>query len=62
MKKLTLRVDTLRVDSFPTASAETLRGTVQGAEMATGSGASCFTSCAGAGGHPVCTCPIRETA
>ncbi|HSU14854.1 hypothetical protein [Longimicrobium sp.] len=65
MNKMRLNVDGLSVESFPTGErpAES-QGTVHanwaptntGGNCATCGGATCFTSCAGAGGH--CTCPI----
>jgi hypothetical protein len=61
MKKLTLDMDTLAVDSFPTAEVDpVLQGTVD-AHAATlvrcGTGAaSCYTSCR-ADLRDACTCP-----
>ena len=62
MKKLTLNVDGLAVESFPTAEAdEAVRGTVEAQDAtvncATRSGASCFTSCR-ADLRDACTCPV----
>ena len=65
MKKLTLNLDELAVESFPTTrSDEELRGTVRAAEAlllgATRAlycthGDTCKTSCAGG---PYCLCPV----
>ena len=66
MNKVRLNVDGLVVESFPTGKAdEVLTGTVHAAmatntgNCATCGGATCFTSCAGAVGYPMCTCPIQ---
>jgi hypothetical protein len=71
MRKIRLRIDTLAVESFPTAHAQPGAGTVAGAEFTaatvqcgscggeTCAGFSCYTSCAGAVGRPACTCPIH---
>ena len=61
MRKITLDLDRLTVDSFPTtAPAEAPRGTVEGAmrtrELYCTGGDTCRTSCGG--GDPRCTCPI----
>ena len=61
MRKLMLDVDTLEVESFPTAAAdEAVRGTVDAraaTQIRCGSGAaSCFTSCR-ADLRDNCTCP-----
>ena len=69
MKKLSLDLHALAVESFPTAQAEEqLRGTVEAAAFTvrtiqcgscggdTCNGASCFTSCIPGG--PGCTCPV----
>ncbi len=46
MKKLTLQIDTLRVESFPMdAAVAGLRGTVQGAASATYNEHSCMSFC-----------------
>ncbi|MBV9108289.1 MAG: hypothetical protein JO306_02655 [Gemmatimonadetes bacterium] len=65
MNKIRLNVDGLSVESFTAgAAAEESTGTVHAnlAPTHTGNcatcGATCFTSCAGAGGAAVCTCPI----
>ncbi|HEX8903381.1 MAG TPA: hypothetical protein VF771_00920 [Longimicrobiaceae bacterium] len=71
MKKLSLKIERLAVESFPTLPAdERARGTVDAAEWTlktdqcgscggyTCEGASCFTSCDPGGGDPACTCPI----
>jgi len=60
MKKLTLEVETLAVESFPTGADPQPRGTVD-AQAATlvrcGTGvASCYTSCR-ADLRDACTCP-----
>ena len=62
MKKLTLDMDVLAVESFPTAEVdEATRGTVEAqvatAHCATRAGGSCFTSCRG-DLRDACTCPI----
>jgi len=62
MRKLTLDVDLLAVESFPTADVdETTRGTVEAraatVHCATRAGASCFTSCR-ADLRDACTCPV----
>jgi len=60
MKKLTLDVDTLAVDSFPTADVDpVLKGTVDAhaATLLHCTGvASCYTSCR-ADMRDACTCP-----
>jgi hypothetical protein len=67
MNKIRLNLDHLAVESFATGQApEEASGTVlaafaptqSGGNCATCRGATCFTSCAGAGGYPACTCPI----
>ena len=66
MNKIRLSLDGLSVESFPTAGkADDLLGTVHafaptgtGGACATCKGATCFTSCAGAGANVACTCPI----
>jgi len=66
MNKIRLNVDGLTVESFTAGAApEEATGTVLAANLATSTGncatckgATCFTSCAGAGGAVVCTCPI----
>ncbi|HEX8903379.1 MAG TPA: hypothetical protein VF771_00910 [Longimicrobiaceae bacterium] len=65
MNKMRLSLDRLAVESFATGQVpEEATGTVHGAmatstgNCATCKGATCFTSCAGAGAYPVCTCPI----
>lgn len=66
MNKIRLNVDGLAVESFTAgAPPEESVGTVHAAHLATSTGncatckgATCFTSCAGAGAYPVCTCPI----
>jgi len=63
MRKITLDLDRLAVESFPTtAEAGTPRGTVEGAmrtrELYCTNGDTCRTSCAGGGGGQLCTCPI----
>jgi len=60
MKKLTLDLDRLAVESFPTTAADDLpRGTVEGAmatrELYCTHGDTCRTSCGRVG---ECTCPI----
>ena len=62
MKKLTLDVDMLAVESFPTSDRGTEdRGTVEAQaatiRCATRAGASCYTSCR-ADLRDACTCPI----
>jgi hypothetical protein len=64
MRKLSLQVDTLAVESFPVSQADGLRGTVDAAEYSVQTAQcgscqnySCFTSCS-PGGDPRCTCPI----
>lgn len=68
MKKLSLKLDELAVESFPTTrEAAPELGTVHGAmaptntggNCATCRGETCFTSCPGGGGDPACTCPIQ---
>ena len=59
MKKLTLDVDALAVESFPTAAVDTvLKGTVHGRlatrELYCTHGDTCRTSCGRVGN---CTCP-----
>ncbi|HEX8244663.1 MAG TPA: hypothetical protein VF541_14250 [Longimicrobium sp.] len=69
-KKLSLEMDGLTVESFPTTAADAQpRGTVDAAEFTlktdqcgscggyTCAGVSCFTSCDPGG--PGCTCPIQ---
>jgi hypothetical protein len=69
MKKLSLEMDDLSVESFPTTVRhEPLKGTVDAAEFTlktaqcgscggdTCAGVSCFTSCIPGG--PGCTCPV----
>ena len=72
MKKLSLQLDRLDVESFPTSQADDdAQGTVRAAEAtyvntspcgtcagATCQGVSCFTSCNP--GSPLCTCPIGD--
>jgi len=66
MNKIRLTLDRLAVESFATGQVpEEATGTVHGALAATATGncatcrgATCFTSCAGAGGDIACTCPI----
>jgi hypothetical protein len=72
MRKLKLQIDSLTVESFPTAEQPREEpGTVHGAAAtrtgacATCNGVSCVTSCRyddGVGGFaiagPVCTCPV----
>ncbi|HSU14856.1 hypothetical protein [Longimicrobium sp.] len=71
MKKLSLQLDQLGVESFPTSAADgDARGTVDAAEKTlntaecgscggeTCGGVSCFTSCIP--GSPLCTCPVGE--
>jgi hypothetical protein len=65
MNKIRLDVDRLAVETFTTgARPEEAMGTVHGAgatatgACATCKGATCFTSCAGAGAAVACTCPI----
>ena len=58
MRKITLNLDRLSVESFPTTELpEAMRGTVDAAMMLRTRGDSCRTSCAGGGGDPMCTCP-----
>jgi hypothetical protein len=62
MKKLTLDVDALAVESFPTAEVDAgARGTVEAAEATvncvTRVGVSCYTSCR-ADLRDACTCPV----
>ena len=62
MKKLTLDMDTLAVDSFPTAEIDpVLQGTVDAhaatANCVTRAAGSCYTSCR-ADLLDACTCPI----
>lgn len=61
MKKLTLDVDALSVDSFPTAEVDAERmGTVHAhapTQRCSGTAASCFTSCR-ADLRDACTCPV----
>jgi len=69
MKKLSLALDQLGVESFPTTvGADAAKGTVDAAEFTvktaqcgscggdTCAGVSCFTSCIPGG--PGCTCPV----
>ena len=69
MRKLSLQMDDLAVESFPTSKGtEAMKGTVDAAEFSlqtaqcgscagnTCGGASCFTSCIPGG--PGCTCPV----
>jgi hypothetical protein len=72
MKKLSLEVGQLSVESFPTSRGEAAeKGTVRAAEATyvntspcgtcagdTCGGASCFTSCNP--GSPLCTCPVGD--
>jgi len=60
MRKLTLELEQLTVESFPTtAEDEAARGTVEGAEatreLYCTNGDTCRTSCAGG---PKCLCPV----
>jgi len=62
MKKLSLDVDTIAVESFPTAEIDAAaRGTVNANEddaaFATRRADSCYTSCR-ADQRDACTCPI----
>ena len=62
MKKLTLDVDTLSVESFPTDDVDAeLRGTVDAQAATTNCNtrvaASCYTSCR-ADLRDACTCPV----
>lgn len=70
MKKLSLAIDELAVESFPTSTGdEQVKGTVDAAEFTlktdqcgscggyTCDGVSCFTSCIPGG--PGCTCPVQ---
>jgi hypothetical protein len=60
MKKLTLDVDALAVESFPTAEVDEARGTVDAQEATVRCNtrvASCYTSCR-AEMRDNCTCPV----
>ncbi|HEX6041612.1 hypothetical protein [Longimicrobium sp.] len=58
MKKLTLHLDDLRIDSFRTSSPETTKGTVVGEEATCGDFQTCCYSCAATcrGSCPPGTC------
>ena len=68
MKKLSLQLVSLAVESFPVSDRdEALRGTIEAAEYSAQTAQcgscqnySCFTSCS-PGGDPRCTCPIYAT-
>ncbi|HET7229381.1 MAG TPA: hypothetical protein VFJ16_05230 [Longimicrobium sp.] len=45
MKKLDLSVDQLQVESFETAEAPPLKGTVRGQELSVYNNISCYASC-----------------
>jgi hypothetical protein len=68
VKKLTLQVDRLAVESFPVSDAgERLRGTIEAAEYSAQTAQcgscmaqTCYTSCSPYG-DPRCTCPIIIT-
>ena len=53
MKKLTLELDSLTVESFRTAEAQPVRGTVRGAEFLTGPD-NCVTISCGDSVHQSC--------
>lgn len=53
MKKLTLNLDSLAVESFRTAETQPARGTVRGAEFLTGP-ADCVTVSCGDSVHQSC--------